>query len=1067
MNIPDIVKKDKEIILKEIASKVPYYTPEWEYGIKGELGTALCKIFAHFFETITNRINLAPYKHSIAFFEKLGVSLLPPTPSRTALTFLLSQGTTDNIFIPAGTQASSQDKDGKSIYFETEKSIIAVASKLLNVFSFNGISDEIFSHTEAINGGKSSKLFNGLNLQKHILYIGDSNIFNIKKAIVIINIKGIHTKVLSLLSDNNVSWQYSIERVEKKFGKEEKNIFWMDFDKTEIDKSSGNVLLYKISNEKIPESCIFKIKTRWIRCINKNLNISLFRKIKIEEIGIRSFNADEKSIDIKKIHGIGDEFYEKLAGEKVKNKIDTLIKLLRYSPVEISELLGCSIFKAENILEAAKKEFYYKKGEAEIIEEEGIIPDMAFCNDVPLNLSEKIYPFGAKPRLYSTFYIASEEVFSKRGYKVNILLKLNKGIPSSNINMPRLSWEYWDGETWKLIKDINENMASQSGATSGFTTNINIQPEIEKHTISLPQIQKVKVNGKENYWIRVRLVEGDYGCEFKLSNSNEIIQGEFNPPVIHFIKFEYYKDKEDSPDYLITENNCEYRIVKKSFTPFESLTDLYPSIYFCFDMKMEKGPIGIFIDIDEKFEYPENFQPNVRWSYYSVLQGWKELDIKDETEGFTKKGVLFFSIDEEMRPTSLLGENEKFWLKASITGDFYTSGMLPIIKGFYLNTTWALQVQTIKDEIIGFGSIVASQNLKTMNSPVIDISIMVNEFNTLSESEMNTLRKSGITIKEKKDTKGKTEEFCIEWKEVTDFINSGSKDRHYVIDKATGTLWFGNGINGMLPPSGKDNIKADYRIGGGKKGNLKSKEINKLQSSIASIDKVFNPIASECGIDKEDLDSLLIRAPNILKNRGRATTIDDFICIVKESSRDIARVKILPNISDKNKYETGWVTVIIVPFNSDSKPLPTPSLCKKVKEYLLDRCPNIASIRVMPPLYIKADTYVEIYTKTIEAVAEIENEARKSISNFLHPLTGGSDFSGWAFGQIPCLSDLYALLENIKNVDYIKTLSITLYSEEGIKIGDITDLSTNVKIPDYGLIYNGEQKLKVRGKIAD
>ncbi len=1065
MNIPDIVKKDKEIILKEITGKIPYYTPEWTYGIEGEFGTALSKIFMHLYEIIANRLNLAPYRHSIAFLETFGVSLLPPKPSRTPLTFLLSQGTIDNILIPSGTQASAQDKNGKPIYFETETSILATPSKLLNVFSANRNSDEIFNHAISINGVKSSKLFNGLNLQKHILYIGSINVFNIKKATLIINFKNTSIKILKLLSDDNVSWQYGIERIEKKDEKEEKHILWKEFDKTEIDKTSGNILLHKDSDEEISEINLFEIKSRWIRCINKNLNINLFSKIKIGEIGIRSFNAYQTSIDIKKIHGIGDEFYEKLAGEKAAIKIDTITKLLRYSSEEVSELLGCGKYRAENILEAAKKEFYDKKGELKIIEEAGITPDMAFCNDVPVDLSGKIYPFGIKPRLYSTFYMASEEAFSKKGYKVNILLKLIRGIPSSVKNIPKLSWEYWDGETWGLIEGINENMASSPGAF--YSTIVNIETKAQECLISilnLPKIQKVKINGKENYWIRVRLVEGDYGCEFKISNSKEIIPSEFNPPQIHSIKLEYFNDEENSPDYLIVENNCEQKSIKESFTPFKPLFDLYPSVYFSFDKKLKKGPLSIFIDIDEKFEYPEDFLPDVRWSYYSEPQGWKELDIKDETKGFTKKGILFFSIDEEMKPASFFGENEKFWLKASITGDFYETEMLPTIKGFYLNSVWASQVQTIKDEIIGSGSDVALQLFKVMNSPVIDISIMVNEINIHSESEMNTLRKSGVTIEEKKDIKGKIIEFWVEWKEVIDFTGSGSKDRHYVIDRLTGIIWFGDEVHGMLPPSGKDNIKVNYRTGGGEKGNLKSGEINKLQSSVASIDKVFNPIAAEGGTDSEDVDSLLKRAPNILKNRGRATALDDFIYIVKESSRDIAKVKILPNLNDKNEYETGWVTVVILPFSTENKPFPTPSLCKKVKEYLLERSSNVASVRVIPPLYIKADTYIEIYSKNIEDAAEIENDARKIISDFFHPLKGGFEFKGWQFGEIPCLSDLYAMLGKIKDVDYIKTLTMTLYSEKGIKIVDITDLNINVKIPDYALIYGGEHKIKVRSK---
>ena len=1054
MDIPKVIKKDNELILKDIESKALYYTPEWKYGTDGEFGTALSKIFAHLLETIIKRLNQAPYKHFITFLEMLNTSPLPPKPGQAPLTFFLSKGTTENVFIPSSTQASAQDEDGEPVYFETEKSIVATPSKLLNVYSVNRISDEIYCHSASIDGINTSKLFSGINLQKHVLYIGEKDIFNIKKARIAIKLQGQSEKILSLLSNNKlVSWQYGAE--------------WQhEFNEIEYDKNSDNILLYKNSDEHIDETMLFNIKSRWIRCIVKNLDINLFDKIKIEHLKVKVFNASEKFIDIKNICDIGDEFYEKLTGKESIVKINSVSKLLRFTPDELSELLNCEKLKAENILEAAKKEFYNRKGEIKLIEETGVIPDMAFCNDVSADLSKKIYPFGIKPQLYSTFYIASEEVFSKKGYNINILLKLIRGTPSSYKNSPKLSWEYWDGETWRLIEGMNEeNMASSPGATPVYTI-VNTIPPPEECLISisrLPELKKLKVNGKENYWIRIRLTGGDYGCEFNITTSNQIISGNYNPPEIHSIKLEYYKQEEDDPDFLILENNCEHKITKQSFIPFKALIDQNPSIYFCFDRKLKNGPIGLFINIDE-IEYPEDFLPAIKWKFYSESHGWKDLDIKDETSGFTKSGIIFFSIDEEMKPLSIFGEENKYWLKASVTGDFFKADMLPAIKGFYLNTTWSSQIKTVKDEIIGSGNTKALQHLNILNPPVIDITLMVNELNSLSESEMHSLQESGVFTEEKKDTKGKIIEFWVEWKEVSDFLNSSNKDRHYVIDRASGSIWFGDGINGMPPPYGKDNIKAIYSSGGGKKGNLKSGEINKLQSSIASVNKVCNIIASEGGIDIEDTASLFSRAPAILKNRGRVITADDYYDIIKEEIRDIAKIKILSNLNDKELFETGWVTVVIIPQSENIKPYPSPALRRKVKDYLLKHCHNIVSIRVIPPFYLKADVFGEIHAKVIEKIAETENEVKKIISNFFHPLIGAADGKGWDFGEIPCISDLYSILKKIDNVNYINNLYINLYSDKGAKIGDISDLSVPLSIPAYSLIYAGENNLTIRSK---
>ncbi len=42
----------------------------------------------------------------------------------------------------------------------------------------------------------------------------------------------------------------------------------------------------------------------------------------------------------------------------------------------------------------------------------------------------------------------------------------------------------------------------------------------------------------------------------------------------------------------------------------------------------------------------------------------------------------------------------------------------------------------------------------------------------------------------------------------------------YRRDQESGTVHFGNGISGARPVSGKDNVSASYRDGGGKRGNL-------------------------------------------------------------------------------------------------------------------------------------------------------------------------------------------------------------------------------------------------------
>ena len=52
---------------------------------------------------------------------------------------------------------------------------------------------------------------------------------------------------------------------------------------------------------------------------------------------------------------------------------------------------------------------------------------------------------------------------------------------------------------------------------------------------------------------------------------------------------------------------------------------------------------------------------------------------------------------------------------------------------------------------------------------------------------------------------------------------------------------------------------------------------------------------------------------------------------------------------------------------------------------------------------------------------------RRALVQFLHPLAGGPEGAGWRFGRDLYLSDLAALLESLKGVDYVDALAVGAY----------------------------------------
>ncbi len=60
----------------------------------------------------------------------------------------------------------------------------------------------------------------------------------------------------------------------------------------------------------------------------------------------------------------------------------------------------------------------------------------------------------------------------------------------------------------------------------------------------------------------------------------------------------------------------------------------------------------------------------------------------------------------------------------------------------------------------------------------------------------------------------------------------------------------------------------------------------------------------------------------------------------------------------------------------------------------------------------------------MDVAIPLEREILKRLNKFLHPLTGGPEEIGWEFGRDVHISDVYALLEGIKDVDHVETLKL-------------------------------------------
>jgi len=457
------------------------------------------------------------------------------------------------------------------------------------------------------------------------------------------------------------------------------------------------------------------------------------------------------------------------------------------------------------------------------------------------------------------------------------------------------------------------------------------------------------------------------------------------------------------------EEYSDYSSPTGSFNPFSKPLAIGDILYLAYQENnyFEKLIISI--------ETPRTGAIEGVWEYYRSLPDgtfdWAELGVDDETDIFSQSGEIAFTIPADWEPGKV-NDIEATWLRFRITS-VSSDAVFASIKQFRIDEIYGRvsvsNAAQIDEEVLGSSNGYPDQRFYLSNVPVLDIKVLIDEGQGFQE-----------------------------WKEVEDFTSSSETDKHYILNRGTGEVLFGDGIKGKIPASGKDNIKAaPYRYGGGSRGNVGANTINQLRSSHVYIDSCLNKEAAKGGGDEETIEQAIERGPTEqLKTKNRAVTNEDFETLALESSTGIARAKTLPLFDPaKPDEETpGVVSIIAMPKGGGTL---STALRDAIREYLDTRRLVTAQLHVIDPEYIDVDIEATV-SKTEEAnVSTLEDKVREVLSEFLNPEYGGDSQKavdyvegtsdergpGWEFGRDIYLSELYELLERIPGVDHVEAIT--------------------------------------------
>lgn len=294
------------------------------------------------------------------------------------------------------------------------------------------------------------------------------------------------------------------------------------------------------------------------------------------------------------------------------------------------------------------------------------------------------------------------------------------------------------------------------------------------------------------------------------------------------------------------------------------------------------------------------------------------------------------------------------------------------------------------------------------------------------------------------------------WKPVRDFDASTRKDFHFMLDPSTGTVTFGTGEKGQVPPGPQMNgtapreqcmIFATYGTTLAAAGNVPASAISQLADSPHNRAALYDPAAVPDGWTKFNAQLKTIsnrlpaiggaaeetvahasgRADRLVESSDRAITLADYERLAMQTpGTRIARVSARANLHPSFPCfkAPGMITVIVLPFLPQRRPTPSPGLLQAVRAYLRRRRIVGTRVELTGPTYLDLSVEAEVRALGLTNKAKLQEAVISALNKFLDPLQGGPDGSGWPFGRDVYRSEIMRVIDEVPGVDCVLSLAL-------------------------------------------
>lgn len=378
--------------------------------------------------------------------------------------------------------------------------------------------------------------------------------------------------------------------------------------------------------------------------------------------------------------------------------------------------------------------------------------------------------------------------------------------------------------------------------------------------------------------------------------------------------------------------------------------------------------------------------PKLVWEYQSRLDRtspdtqfdpdrWRPLTvIEDQTGSLTQEGrVILRGPDTDCLATTSpkpVDDELRFWIRCRLVEGKYSTEMIPEITFVRCNVVEVENRATFQNEVVAVGD-GTQTSFQLQNHPVDPASLVL------------------VVLRDGDDTP----EPCIQ---KEDLYESSVNDLDYTLNGNSGEIRFGDGRRGRIPGVGERVVALSYRAGGGAAGNIEAGAIKDPPLGTVPLDSVINPRPATGGTDEESLNSLLERAPRVLRGDARAVTKDDYRRFAEEIP-GVGRAIVLPQYlqSHRGLKIPGAVTVVVIPATprdpvagevGEPRFEPTQDLLKAVARRLDDCRPVGTEVEVVAPRLHSLDLWVEVSPAAGISDVLAQQLSKRALEHYFRPV---------------------------------------------------------------------------------